>query len=147
MSTVVEYALLPIGQLREHEEVQAENVAQLQRALLEEGMVREPVLVARGSWVILNGHHRYAALRALGAQFVPVYLIDYESGPIRLHRWSPGPEIRKTDVIAMAGRGERYPPKTTRHVLDVEIPPHPTPIEELGVATRSRPGPRRTPSA
>lgn len=134
MSGVVEYALLPIDQLREHEEVEADNVDQLRRTLLDEGVVREPVLVARGSWVILNGHHRFAALRALGAQRVPVYLIDYDSGLIRLHRWSAGPEIRKTDVIAMAGRGERYPPKTTRHVLDVEVPPHPTPLHELGIA-------------
>lgn len=140
MSATVEYALVPIDQLREHEEVETENVDRLRHALLREGVVREPVLVARGSWVILNGHHRYAALRALGAQRVPVYLIDYESGPIRLHRWSPGPEIRKTDVIAMAGRGERYPPKTTRHVLDVQIPPHPTSLHELGIA--SPPGSR-----
>ena len=144
MSAAVEYALLPIEQLREHEEVEAENVDRLQRTLLREGVVREPVLVARGSWVILNGHHRYAALRALGAQRVPVYLIDYESGPIRLHRWSPGPEIRKSDVIAMAARGDRYPPKTTRHVLDVSIPRRPTALEELGIPASARAAVRRS---
>lgn len=137
MTDALEYALLPIDQLREHEEVEAADVAKLTTALLAEGVVREPLLVARGTFVILNGHHRFAALRALGAARVPVFLIDYEHGPIRLHRWSPGPGLHKTDVIRMAARGERYPPKTTRHVLDVEVPSHPTPLNELGLPARS----------
>lgn len=137
MTDVLEFALLPVERLREHEEVEPADVARLRASLLADGVVREPVLVARGSLIILNGHHRFAALRQLGATRIPVFLIDYEHGPIRLHRWAPGPALEKSDVVAMAARGERYPPKTTRHVLEVEVPPHPTPLADLGIAPRS----------
>lgn len=140
---VLEYALLPVEQLREHEEVDPDGVARLQVALVAEGIVREPVLVARGSFVILNGHHRYAALRRLGARRIPVFLIDYAGGPIRLLRWSPGPELHKSDVIRMAAEGRRYPPKTTRHLLDIEVPSHPTSLSELGIPPRPDPAASR----
>ncbi|HYK92564.1 MAG TPA: ParB N-terminal domain-containing protein [Thermoplasmata archaeon] len=131
MTGHVEFAYLPIDRLREHEETQADRVEEVLRDIERRGIVDEPILVARGSHVVLNGHHRFAALRLLGAKWVPVYLIDYENGSVLLERWTPGPPISKTDVVRTASEGRLYPPKTTRHRLLFDVLHRPTPLREL----------------
>ena len=63
------FELLPMEALRPHEQIDEAEARRLTGRLRAVGQVEEPLLVADGSWVILNGHHRYAALRALGARF------------------------------------------------------------------------------
>ncbi|MCI4337107.1 MAG: ParB N-terminal domain-containing protein [Thermoplasmata archaeon] len=142
MNGGVEFALLPIETLLEHEEIRPPHVERLRHEMLASGVVEVPILVARGSLVILNGHHRFAALKALGASRIPAYLIDYEGASVHLERWQPGPAITKRDVLDIARRGGRFPPKTTKHLVKVELPARPTRLEDLGVATP--PGPRPT---
>jgi hypothetical protein len=127
------FALVEVDRLRVHEETDARQVRRLVRRLEKEGRVEEPIWVARGSRVILNGHHRYAALRALGARRAPVWLIEYESPEVELGRWTPGPQISKTEVVDRALAGRPFPPKTTRHILTPPPGPRPTSLAELGV--------------
>lgn len=131
MSPRVEFAIVPLADLREHEEIEPDRAAEVRRDIEARGVVDEPVLVARGSLVVLNGHHRFAALRALGAARVPVFLVDYQNGSVLLDRWSPGPPISKEDVLRTAREGRLYPPKTTRHRLTFALPSRPTPLREL----------------
>lgn len=135
----VEFRLLPIGELLEHESVEPKRVDEVLHEIRSTGVVVHPILVARGDHVILNGHHRFAALRELGARRIPVYLVDYHDGAVQLDRWDPGPPISKAEVIATARAGRRYPPKTTRHTLTVPLPPHPVQLSELlGKRVRAR---------
>ena len=128
---MAEYALVPVEHLHEHEETDPRRVEEVLSEIERSGVVDEPVLVSRESLVILNGHHRYAALRALGAVRIPVFLVDYEALGIRLERWSPGPVISKQDVVKMAAAGRRYPPKTTRHIVTIPLPKQPTYLRDL----------------
>lgn len=143
------FTLLEVDQLRVHEEIDPAQVRALARRLAEEGRVAEPIWVARGSRVILNGHHRFAALQALGARKVPVWLVEYNSPEVTLDRWGPGPSITKTEVVDRALAGRPFPPKTTRHAIHPNPGPHPTTLEELGVGNNGGPGPapRETHSA
>ncbi len=146
MSQHVEFAIVPADSLREHEEIEPMRVDEVRRDIEVRRVVDEPVLVARGSLVVLNGHHRFAALRALGAVRVPVFLVDYENGSVLLDRWSPGPPITKAEVLRTAEEGRLYPPKTTRHRLSFKLPPRPTPLDELlGSDPSPRPGRARSP--
>ncbi|HZY91467.1 MAG TPA: ParB N-terminal domain-containing protein [Thermoplasmata archaeon] len=131
MTAPVEFAYLPMELLREHEETQPDRVREVQHDIERRGVIDEPILVSRGSHVVLNGHHRFAALRTLGARWVPVYLVDYDHGSVLLERWSPGPPISKADVIQTAEAGRLYPPKTTRHRLLFDLPHRPTPLSSL----------------
>jgi L-serine kinase (ADP) len=143
VSESVEFVLVPIGELRAHEEVEPDKVRRLIRSLTAEGVFVEPVLVARGSNVILNGHHRVAALRALGATRVPAWRVDYASDAVSLDRWDPGPAISKDEVVRRAAEGRLFPPRTTRHRWKVEPGPHPTPLADLGIPARSPEAHRR----
>src|SRR5205809_93634 len=94
---------------------------QLMDQIRKDGYLRRPVLVADGELVILDGHHRVEAIRALGARRIPAYLIDYFSDIVRLSTW-PDAEVSvvtKEDVIRRGRTGDLFPPKTSRHTVTV----------------------------
>jgi len=126
------FELIPLDRLHGHEEVVASDLERLVANLQASRIVREPILVAAGSLVILNGHHRVAALRRLGAQRAPAWVVDYQDPKITLDRWDSGPRLTKEDVIARARSGRPFPPKTTRHRVLLDLPEHPTTLTELG---------------
>ncbi len=126
------FALVPIAALRDHEEVDPEGVDRLVAELREEGRVLDPLWVSEGSLVILNGHHRFQALRRLGAERAPAWVIDYEDPRVHLDRWQPGPPIAKSEVVRRALERRPFPPKTTRHSLEFALPRRPTPLSSLG---------------
>ena len=125
------FRLVPIAELKDHEEVDPAKVDQLVEDIRRRQAVADPVWVALGSGVILNGHHRVAALRRLGAHRVPAWMVDYHSASVRLGRWGNGPPISKAEVERRALHGERFPPKTTRHVIEPSMPVRSTPLAAL----------------
>lgn len=131
-----EFELVDIDRLKIHEEIRPELLERLENALRRDGYVAEPILVARDSYVVLNGHHRLAALRALGARRVPAWVVDYDSAGIVLERWEPGPPLTKADVVARARSGIPYRPKTTKHTVRLVLPERRTPLVELGVTVQ-----------
>lgn len=99
----------------------------------QEGYLKKPILVAADDLVILDGHHRYEALRELGCRRVPCYLIDYFSDLVQLDTW-PGAivqEVTKEDVLRRGMRGDLLPPKTTRHTVRAPLPEVVTDLEDL----------------
>ncbi|HEV2316208.1 MAG TPA: ParB N-terminal domain-containing protein [Thermoplasmata archaeon] len=126
-----EFELVPIGSLHIHERVDPDKVEELRREIERTGTVEDPIWVERGSGVILNGHHRFEALQKLGATRVPAWIIDYDDPAVHLDRWNPGPDLTKSEVRDRAREGRPFPPKTTRHTLEFELPAHPTPLSEL----------------
>jgi L-serine kinase (ADP) len=137
MTEAPEFALVPIEKLLAHEEVEEENIAELVRELERTKVFADPIWVARGSFVILNGHHRVEALRRLKATRVPAWLLDYESDLVSIDPWRPGLPITKAEVVRRAREGRPFPPKTTRHGVRVPLEPHPTPLSELLPRRRS----------
>lgn len=127
-----DYILLPINELREHEAVDQANLAVREADILEHGGV-VPIVVEREHHVILNGHHRYNALKRLGCKRVPVYLVDYYSPSVRLELWpeSSVGRLSKKDVVKMGIGRELFPPKTTRHRFGCRFPRRRVPLAEL----------------
>jgi L-serine kinase (ADP) len=133
VTSTVEFVLIPIDELTPHEQVDRAKVHHLAAELVREGVFVEPVLVARGSNVILNGHHRVAALRELGAARVPAWVVDYTSDALDLDRWTPGPPISKQEVVRRAAEGRLFPIRTTKHIWKIDPGHRPTPLTELGI--------------
>jgi len=131
MTRGAEFALLPIAALKSHERIEEVNLHDLMMNIRHSGVLSDPIWVARGSLVILNGHHRVESLRRLGAERVAAWVLDYESDIVHLGRWHPGPPIPKSEVVRRGLEGRPFPPKTTRHRLLIELPARPTPLSEL----------------
>lgn len=145
MTVPAEFTLLPITELKAHERIDEATIHDLVSLLRRTQVLADPIWVARGSSVILNGHHRVEALRRIGAERVPAWVIDYDSDLIHLERWHPGPPIAKGEVVRRANEGRLFPAKTTRHRLLVDLPARPTPLSELLPSAAARVAHSRAP--
>lgn len=126
------FQLLRLSTLHPHEQVDPVDVARLAGEIRDRGVVREPIWVSEAEGVILNGHHRFAALQRLGARSVPAWVVDYADPAMELARWGPGPPLDKAEIVRRARAGELYPPKTSRHIWHGPAPaPRVTTVAEL----------------
>ena len=119
--------------LRGHEEVIPDNLETRTSKLLRKGFYK-PIIVDRGSMVILDGHHKWTAAKSLGLVRVPVILVDYlvDEG-VLVDVWPDcGREsIAKTEVLEMGVSGDLFPPKTSYHTLPFKIPSISIPLSDL----------------
>ena len=119
--------------LRDHEEVIPDNLEIRTSKLLSKGFYK-PIIVDRGSMMILDGHHKWIAAKSLGLARVPVVMVDYlvDEG-VLVDVWPDcGKEsITKTEVLEMGVSGDVFPPKTSRHTLPFKIPSIRIPLSEL----------------
>jgi len=95
--------------------------------------MREPILVEQSHYVILNGHHRTAALRELGCRRVAAHVVDYFDERVTVGLW-PGAtvdRITKEEVIERGVKGDLFPPKTTRHRVRFRFREAPIPLSKL----------------
>jgi len=106
-----------IDLLRGHEKTQSDHLDKLSHEIRMDGFLRRPIVVDLRTKVILDGHHRVAALRSLGCSKTPVYFVDYSSPLIEVRPWREGERVTKETVLNAGLRGPKLPPKTTKHVV------------------------------
>ncbi|MFQ5908200.1 MAG: ParB N-terminal domain-containing protein [Thermoplasmata archaeon] len=117
----VTFTLLEARLLKPHEELLPELLEETRKAIEEDGFVKEPILAERTHYIILDGHHRHGALLELGARWVPVFLVDYDDEDIRVETWPDAvvDHVTKEEIVETVLAGKRFPPKTTRHIVDL----------------------------
>ncbi len=102
--------------LKPHEEFVEDKVPGLVAKLETDGAVTAPIVVDKRTLVILDGHHRFEALKRIGLRYVPVVAVDYFDPAIRVSTWRDGEAVpTKDDVLKRALEGRLYPPKSTKH--------------------------------
>jgi len=109
--------LVPVSALRQHEQILDENMMRVQRELARDGMVKDPIIVDQRTMIILDGHHRYNALKRMGYKYVPVYLVDYGSDHVAVVAWRSGEHVTKAEVMRAGLTGDLMPAKTSRHTI------------------------------
>ncbi len=90
----LDIALLETESLFVHEEIIPTRFNKLMKRIERDGFQSAPVLVDRDTLVVLDGMHRTAVMKELGAQFICVCLLDYFNPGIKIQRWCkviPGP--------------------------------------------------------
>ena len=85
----LELQFIPPDQLHPHEEILQNALERLKKELLRDGVLFEPVLVSKDSHVILDGHHRWIALKEIGVAKIPCYVVDYFNDQIVVKTWFP----------------------------------------------------------
>ena len=64
--------------------------------------------------MVIDGHHRYFALKELGFKKVPVTLIDYKSDSIRTGIMNP---LDKKFIVDVGKSSTLLEPKSTEHAV------------------------------
>ena len=109
--------LVEIEKLRQHEEADPEHLKELTRQIASDKTLKYAIVADEKTNVILDGEHRYNALKNLGCKWIPVVYVDYESQNIEVHTWRNNHPLTKKDVIEAALTGKLFPPKTSKHVI------------------------------
>lgn len=127
------FEFVEIDRLHGHEGLQPALLERLTAEIKRDGYLKRPILVANGDLVVLDGHHRLEALRALGCRCVPAYLVEYFSDVVRVTTWPDAvvTHVTKEEVIRRGLADDRFPPKTTRHTVLMVLDDHPTDLEDL----------------
>ena len=80
----------------------------------DEHIIISTILICSNSNMIIDGHHRYAALKELGYKKIPVTLINYFSDKIITGK---NKTLLKKDIISNSQNNNLYEPKTTKHLI------------------------------
>ncbi len=129
----VRFAVLDIRRLRGHEQIRPALLTQLTGQIKRDGRLKRPILVADRDFVILDGHHRVEAIRSLGGRRIPAYVVEYFSDIVNLTTWPDAivSSVTKHEVIRRGRSGDLFPPKTSRHIVTIQLDDRPTDLEDL----------------
>lgn len=140
-ASTLSIAMLPLDALKPHEKASPLYLQILRQEIVRDGFLRHPIIADRNTFVILDGMHRWLALKSLGYTLVPTILVDiFQNTEIRVgkrridrFRNKPENEISVKDVIS-AGLEERLmQPRSTRHFFPFrKSQPVNCPLEMLG---------------
>lgn len=108
--------------VRIHEEI----LPSLERSLREDissvKILRDPVMMDRGTHTVMDGMHRVAALKTLGATYIPVCAIDYGDPKVEVHRWfrsiNVGEELSEEKLSRLGFKFSSVSPKRASSLVD-----------------------------
>jgi hypothetical protein len=84
---LMEIKFVAVDSLFTHEETIPTALEQLKQELLDECILKHPIIVDTDTYVVLDGMHRVAALKSLNCKIIPVCLVDYQNPAIELFAW------------------------------------------------------------
>jgi hypothetical protein len=112
-----------IDELKPHEKGSPLYLKLLIQELLRDGMLKYPIIADEKTRVILDGMHRWLALKSLGCLLIPVMFVDVFQDPRirigkrRIHRYvnDLAEEMTVEKVISAGLNGRLMTPRSTRH--------------------------------
>ncbi len=105
-----------IDLLKCHEEVVGDRLRSFINYLesLEGDILMSSIIVCDKTMMIVDGHHRYQALKFFGIKKVPVTFVKYDSHLIKAYF---DDRILKSEIINKVDQGKLLSPKSTKHVV------------------------------
>jgi len=79
-----------------------------------DNIIISTIIICNESNLIIDGHHRFTALKELGYKKIPVTLINYFSNKIITN---DNDSLSKLDIINNSKNKSLYNPKTTKHLI------------------------------
>jgi ParB-like chromosome segregation protein Spo0J len=112
-----EIKLTDLDKLRHHEEVDSEYLKELTQKIASDKILKFAIVADKNTNVVLDGEHRFNALKSLGCKKIPVVYVDYNSPNIVVQSWRGNQKLTKKDVIEAGLSGKKLPAKTTMHMV------------------------------
>lgn len=111
--------LVELNQLRQHEEVDPTHLKELKEEIRSDGILKFAIAVDINTNIILDGEHRFNALKELGCKKIPVVFVNFNSPEIKVQAWRKGEQLTKKDVIKAGFSRQKLPPTTTKHMVKI----------------------------
>ncbi|MGB9853613.1 MAG: pyridoxal-phosphate dependent enzyme [Candidatus Bathyarchaeales archaeon] len=112
-----EVQLVDLNKLLQHEEVDLNHLKELTAEIASDKVLKQAIIVDKNTNIIIDGEHRFTALKILGCKRIPLMYIDYNSPDIEVQAWKDGERLTKGDVIKAGLSGRTLPPKTSKHMI------------------------------
>jgi len=109
--------VVKIGELREHEEIDAHHLHEIYSLIEADGVLKRPLAVDFRTQTVLDGVHRLNVLKRCRCGRAPVYFLDFQSDEIVVYSADRRSTISKDDVIKAALSGRKFPARTTWHMV------------------------------
>ena len=108
--------LLDINILNPHEKIIEKKKTSLAKFIksYENYYIISSIVCCDQTLLIIDGHHRYFALKELGFKKVPVTLVDYQSDSIRTGKKNA---LSKEYIINIGKSSDLLEPKSTEHAI------------------------------
>ena len=114
-SIILSVELMDIASLIPHEEIIFKKKEEKKSKFLETDLfLFTTIIVCSKTNVIIDGHHRYTALKELGFTKIPTTRINYFSKKIITNEKD---SILKSEIISNAQNHNLYSPKSTNHLI------------------------------
>jgi len=68
------FEIVENSSIKQHETVRKNHLRKLIREIQKDGFINNPIIVDKNTRIILDGHHRFNAIKFLGLALSPVYL-------------------------------------------------------------------------
>ncbi len=114
--------VVPIDELRPHEKGSPLYLELLKQEILRDGKLKYPLIADQNTHVILDGMHRWLALKSLGYRLAPVIGVNVYQNPRvrvgtrRIHQYMNNGENMTIERVLHAGlTGQLMQPRSTRH--------------------------------
>lgn len=107
--------MVNLDELKPHEEVIDPIVGSLANEILNQGQLRDPLVVDQEEFVILDGMHRFNSLKLLKCRFIPCCLVDYDSHLIKVGSWFRIFSVGEAETVAEKLLGQAQLDYTKRH--------------------------------
>ncbi len=123
--------LLPLEQLRPHEEFCLKNYEYWLTQVKEQQHWTNPILVDSEHNIIMDGHHRYQIALHLKLKYIPCILISYGNQFLKVSNYTDGNQMDSKQIIDTVCCGRLMSKKSTRHCLAYQLPQVKIPLEIL----------------
>ncbi|MEM3597286.1 MAG: pyridoxal-phosphate dependent enzyme [Candidatus Bathyarchaeia archaeon] len=114
---ITEPQLTSLEKLKPHEEVDPNHLTKLKRSIEVDGVLKHAIVADKSTNVIIDGEHRFTALKELQCKTIPVIYINYKSPLIEVKSWRKNFKLTKKAVIDAGISGKKIPPKTSKHLI------------------------------
>lgn len=111
--------IIELSALKPHEEVDPIHLRELRKEIESDKILKLAIAVDKNTNIILDGVHRFNALKELGCTKVPVIFVDYGSPDIEVQAWRNDELVTKEDVIEAGLNEKKLPPKTSEHMIRI----------------------------